>query len=130
MAVDATSINAQGATTPVATAGVRKPEIKPGLVEALASAYATLIKRQRTASAAFVRWASPHSRAHEFAWLDAGRETLLSGGRSLRIEANSVGYEAINKMMATIALNPYERELLYGYPYVIGQNDGLVVRAP
>jgi very-short-patch-repair endonuclease len=33
-------------------------------------------------------------------------------------------------MMATIELNPYERELQYGYPYILGYIDGKPVRAP
>lgn len=32
--------------------------------------------------------------------------------------------------MATIELNPYERELLYGYPYIVGFVDGKAIRAP
>lgn len=106
------------------------PEIKPGLVEALATAYAALIKRQRTASSAFVRWSTANRRAHEFAWMEVGRETLMTSGRELRIGPNSVIHDQLNKMMATIELNPYERELLYGYPYVIGQRDGVAIRAP
>lgn len=33
-------------------------------------------------------------------------------------------------MHATAELNPYEREVLYGYPYVVGRLDGRPVRAP
>lgn len=33
-------------------------------------------------------------------------------------------------MMATIELNPYERELLYGYPYLVGQTEDVPIRAP
>jgi len=108
----------------------RTPDIKAGLVEALATAYATLIKRQRTASAAFVRWSSPHSRAHEFAWLEPGRESLMSVGSDLTIPPSSAIHDSINKMMATLQLNPYERELLYGYPYVTGHVEGVPIRAP
>lgn len=112
------------------TLGFAPPVVDAGLVEALTGAYETLIKRQRTASAAFVRWSSPHRRAHEFAWVDAGEETLISSGRELRVPSSSPIYDALNKMMATIELNPYERELLYGYPYVIGHRDGKPIRAP
>lgn len=90
------------------------PEIKEGLVEAMTSAYATLIRRQRNASAAFVRWTSPHKRAHEFAWIEPGKEALMFAGRDIRVGPTSTEHESLNKMMATIALNPYERELLYG----------------
>jgi very-short-patch-repair endonuclease len=106
------------------------PELKEGLVEALTAAYATLLKRQRTASAAFVRWTAAHTRAHEFAWVAAGRETLLHGGEKLKIEQASPIFSSIQKMKATIELNHYERELQYGYPYLVGQSDGVVYRAP
>jgi hypothetical protein len=33
-------------------------------------------------------------------------------------------------MESTIRLNPYERELVYGYPYVVGRIDGISIRAP
>src|SRR5690348_6722524 len=71
----------------------------PRLIEALATAYAALVKRQRTASAAFVRWASPHRRAHEFAWMDAGREVLISSGREITVGPASSIHDALNKMM-------------------------------
>src|SRR6202521_6072024 len=96
----------------------------------MTSAFATLIKRQRNASAAFVRWTSAHKRAHEFAWMEPGKEALMFAGRDIRVGPVSTEHESLNKMMATIALNPYERELLYGYPYVVGQLDGIPIRAP
>jgi very-short-patch-repair endonuclease len=107
-----------------------QPKIKDGLVEALTSAYATLIKRQRNASTAFVRWSSPHRRAHEFTWIEESAEILMFAGRDIRIAPTSPCHESINKMMATIELNPYERELLYGYPYIVGQVSGIPIRAP
>ena len=106
------------------------PEVQPGLIEALTSAYATLLKRQRTASAAYVRWTAAHSRAHEFAWFEGGNETLLTKGGNVVIEQGSPVHSSIQKMMATMELNPYERELQYGYPYVIGQSNGKSFRAP
>src|SRR5208283_4945526 len=106
------------------------PELQPGLVEALTAAYATLLKRQRTASAAYVRWTAAHSRAHEFAWFEGGNETLLTKGGTVVIEQESPVHSSIQKMMATMELNPYERELQYGYPYVIGQSNGKSFRAP
>jgi len=62
--------------------------------------------------------------------MEPGKEALMFGGRDIRVGPASPGHESINKMMATIALNPYERELLYGYPYVVGQVDGIPIRAP
>src|SRR5271157_4842824 len=106
------------------------PEVQPGLVEALTSAYATLLKRQRTASAAYVRWTAAHSRAHEFAWYEGEQETLLTKVSNISIEADSPIHSSIQKMMATMELNPYERELQYGYPYVVGQSNGKMFRAP
>ncbi len=108
----------------------RLPRIKEGLVEAMTSAYATLIKRQRTASSAFVRWTSPHRRAHEFTWIDEEMEILMFAARDVRIDPSNSAHESVNKMMATIELNPYERELLYGYPYLVGQIDNIPIRAP
>lgn len=113
-----------------ARSGASWPEIEPGLVEALTAAYATLIKRQRTASAAFVRWTAPHRRAHEFCWLENIPEVLMSSGKEIRVSSHDPTYDSVRKMMATIELNPYERELLYGYPYVIGFVDGMAIRAP
>lgn len=106
------------------------PTIQPGLVSALTSAYATLLKRQRTASAAFVRWSTANSRSHEFCWFPEGKEQFLFTGKELRIDPSHPSYAALNKMMATIQLNPYEKDLLYGYPYVIGKSGEAIVRAP
>jgi very-short-patch-repair endonuclease len=107
-----------------------QPTFQPGLLEGLTSAYATLVKRQRTASAAFVRWSSSHQRAHEFTWLEPGDEVLVSRGNEIRIPPSSPIHDSIQKMMATIELNPYERELLYGYPYIVGQAGDVPIRAP
>jgi hypothetical protein len=82
------------------------PELQPGLVEALTAAYATLLKRQRTASAAYVRWTPAHSRAHEFAWFEAGYEALLTKGGDIVIDRESPVHSSIQKMMATMELNP------------------------
>jgi very-short-patch-repair endonuclease len=106
------------------------PQLVPGLIEELTSAYAFFLKQQRTASSAYVRWASAHSRSHEFAWLEPGSEILLMAGGQLVITPSSRIYSPIQKMMATMELNPYERELRYGYPYVVGQIDGKAIRAP
>src|SRR5438874_3846526 len=93
---------------------VASVNIHPDLVQALTAAYADLIKRQRTASAAFVRWTSSHARAHEFCWIE-GHESVMLSAKDLRITPNDPAYQSVRKMMSTIELNPYERELLYGY---------------
>ena len=54
----------------------------------------------------------------------------MFAGRDIRIDPSNSAHESINKMMATIELNPYERELLYGYPYIVGQIDDIPIRAP
>ena len=62
--------------------------------------------------------------------MEAGQEVLLFAGHSISLSNTNSIREAINKMMATIQLNPYEREVVYGYPYVIGHVDGQPIRAP
>jgi very-short-patch-repair endonuclease len=130
MAIDASLTTAGHLAEQSRRSSDRLPKIRSGLVEALTRAYASFVKRQRTASAAFVRWSSPHRRAHEFTWIDSGDEVLMSTGDDITVSEESSAYDSIHKMMSTIALNPYERELLYGYPYVIGQIDGVCIRAP
>jgi len=107
-----------------------RPELRPGLVESLTSAYAMLLKTQRTASTAYVIWNKGHKRSHEFAWLETSRETILMDRSGLTIKPESPMHPAVQKMMATMELNPYERELLYGFPYIIGQSGGIKFRAP
>lgn len=114
----------------IATDAKIEPELETGLIEQLTGAYAALLKLQRTTSTAYVRWSASHSRSHEFAWLPPSREAVLFLGQSFTIDPNSPVYESVQKMMATIELNPYERELRYGYPYVIGQLGGKTIRAP
>ena len=106
------------------------PELKEGLVESLTAAYAMLLKRQRTASAAYVRWTAAHSRSHEFAWIDKPVEPLLLNSGSFKVELDSPIFTSIQRMKATIELNPYERELQYGFPYLIGYVNGDAIRAP
>lgn len=106
-----------------------KPNFEEGLVGALTSAYASILKRQRIASSAYVRW-NDTSRAHEFAWLPSGEESLMTKGSELVIPSSSPIHSSINKMMSTLELNPYEREVLYGYPYIIGFADSRAIRAP
>jgi hypothetical protein len=107
-----------------------RPEFQTGLVEALTGAYAALLKTQRTASSAYVRWTTANTRSHEFSWLEPGKETLLTGDGRTRIASDSGIHASVHKMMATLKLNPYERELQYGYPYVVGQANGIAYRAP
>src|SRR2546426_1102947 len=103
-----------------------------GLLKALCDTYAELLRRQRTATTPFVRWSRVTSRAHDFTWMGGAetQETLMSQGRPLMVPRDSRLFDAIQKMHATATLNPYEREILYGYPYVIGRHEGDSIRGP
>lgn len=39
-------------------------------------------------------------------------------------------FDSVHKMYGTAKLNPYEREILYGFPYVIGRLKGKTIRGP
>ena len=102
------------------------------LISHLCQAYAHLLRRQRTASSAFVNWRDQTRRGHEFIWLGGAfaKEILIREGRAIRVPGGSLISGSIRKMHATGELNPYEREILYGYPYVVGRIDGRPIRAP
>ena len=101
------------------------------LRSALFKSYAELLRRQRTASSALVRWSKTTNRSHEFVWFNAGdEEKMLRFGREIYVLPTTHLYSSVQKMHATVRLNPYEREVLYGYPYVIGRRNGKSVRAP
>ena len=104
--------------------------IPPDFLKSLTSAYSDLMKQQRTASNAFVRWPKSARRRHEFVWLCERTETLFADGRRKRVESSDPAFQSVRQMESTIRLNPYERELVYGYPYVIGRIDGISIRAP
>jgi hypothetical protein len=107
--------------------------VPQGLLTGVCSTYAELLRRQRNASSPFVRWVKQTGRAHDFAWLgpNVDRETLITLSRSIQVEPGSGKLaESIRRMHGTAALNPYEREIVYGYPYVIGKRSGKPVRAP
>ena len=59
-----------------------------------------------------------------------GMEAVLTGGRDLRVTRDEPLHAELARLRASVELNPYERELRYGYPYVVGRLDGQVVRAP
>src|SRR5262245_13250720 len=106
--------------------------LKEGLLSALVSVYADVLRRQGRTTTPFVRWSKVTGRAHEFVWLGGveTREALLHGRGPLRVRRSSPLFDAVQKMHATATLNPYEREVLYGYPYVVGRLDGETVRGP
>ncbi len=101
------------------------------LLHGVAAAYAELLRRQRATSSAFVSW-QDSKRAHEFLWVGrlGEQETLIRNGSALRVKRDSPLFEGVQKMHATAELNPYEREVFYGYPYVIGRLAGRPVRGP
>lgn len=109
---------------------VQEPVIPPALLGGLCKAYAELLRRQRTASSAFVRWSKITSRSHEFVWLgsDFSQEQLMQAGKPMQVSRESPLFESVQRMHGTARLNPYEREVLYGYPYVIGRVNGKTIR--
>lgn len=106
--------------------------VPPELLSSLSRTYADLLRRQRTAASPLVSWLKTTSRSHEFTWLGGHErvEQLLGKGGSLRIRPSSIILPSVARMFATTQLNPYEREILYGYPYVIGRRAGKTIRAP
>ena len=93
----------------------RPPRVDPDLLRGLASAYATLLARQRAASTAFARSSAPTRRGHGFAWLPAGSGSLLRNDLPVRAGLDSPFGQELAAMRAAVELNPYERELIYGY---------------
>jgi very-short-patch-repair endonuclease len=104
-----------------------------GLLAALCRTYADLLRRQRTAATPFARWGHTTQRSHEFLWLggtvDRDQLMLVDGGK-VAFSRDEPLFDAIHKMYGTARLNPYERELLYGYPYVVGRLGDRAIRGP
>lgn len=103
-----------------------------GMLSALCRTYGDLLRRQRTAESAFATWGKVTRRVTEFIWLGGvlDSEPLLLGKQRLLIAPTDAAFEAVQKMHATARLNPYERELLYGFPYVIGKVGTRKIRGP
>lgn len=106
--------------------------IKAGLVSALTRVYSEVLRRQGRGATPLVRWSKVTGRAHEFAWLGGieTTETLMHGLGPMPVRRTSPLFDTIQKMHATATLNPYEREVLYGYPYIVGRRDGDTLRGP
>jgi len=106
--------------------------LREGLIRALTRTYAQVLSRTGRSTTPFVRWSRVTNRAHDFTWLGGveTRELLLHGRGPLQIRQTSSLFDAVQKMHATASLNPYEREVLYGYPYVIGRHEAETVRGP
>ncbi|MGH9919861.1 MAG: hypothetical protein ACRD6W_13485, partial [Nitrososphaerales archaeon] len=103
------------------------------LREALCRTYADLLRRQRTAATPFAQWSDTSRRSHEFMWLGGvfDRERLLlDPAKRLVFSRSDPLFEAVHKMHDTARLNPYEREVLYGYPYLVGRAREKKIRGP
>lgn len=110
----------------------RARQLPTGLLPALCHTYADLLRRQRTAASPFARWTQATRRAHEFVWLGGAFdiESLMQAATPLKFPTGHLLFDAVHKMYGTARLNPYEREILYGYPYVIGRVRGKTIRGP
>lgn len=100
---------------------------------ALCRTYADLLRRQRTAGTPFAQWSDDTRRSHEFVWLGGAfdrEQLLLQPGSALVFRPTDRLYDAVHKMHGTARLNPYEREVLYGFPYVVGNVRGKAIRGP
>jgi very-short-patch-repair endonuclease len=113
--------------------GVQGEGIDRELLEALCRTYADVLRRQRTAASPLAKWTKATNRSHEFVWLGGAFERdllMLSGGKSLVFSPGDALFEPVHKMYGTARLNPYEREVLYGYPYLVGRARGSTIRGP
>lgn len=103
------------------------------LLGALCRTYADVLRRQRTAASPLAKWTKATNRSHEFVWLGGAFDRdllMLSGGKSLVFSPGDALFEPVRKMYGTARLNPYEREVLYGYPYLVGRARGSTIRGP
>ena len=101
------------------------------LIQNVLQAYREFLLHQGSAAFALVRWGRA-TRSLDFAWLGPveTEETLILRGEPLKVPRDSPLFETVKKMHTTVTLNPYEREVLYGFPFVIGRRDGKSIRAP
>lgn len=106
--------------------------LSPAMLQALCRTYADLLRRQRTATSAFAKWSQATRRQHEFVWLgpSVAAAPFVSGEDSLVVRPGDTLWDSVHKMYGTASLNPYEREILFGYPYVVGRVGTNVVRGP
>jgi hypothetical protein len=109
-----------------------KQRLDPDMRAALCHTYADLLRRQRTASTPFARWTHTTNREHEFVWLGGvqTREQLMFGSKPLSVGQSDPLYQPLHKMYGTATLNPYEREILCGFPIVVGRIGSTSIRGP
>lgn len=107
-------------------------EFDPEFRAALCKTYADLLRRQRTAATPFARWSRATKREHEFVWLGPAIDDvpLLGKAKAFKVSPSDSLWEAVHKMYGTAMLNPYEREILFGYPYVVGRLESTTIRGP
>jgi very-short-patch-repair endonuclease len=102
------------------------------ILKSLSLAYSDLLRRQGNTASPFVRWTQATGRSHAFVWLGGSirQERLLFRGEPLKVRAGDAVFDPLQKMRATVTLNPYEREVVLGYPYAIGRREGAAIRGP
>ena len=108
-------------------------EMNDKKISDLCHVYADVLSRQGNSSASYARWPEATRRANDFVWLDADRgpeQLFMKEGSSISFKPSDAAYEQIHKMFGTLELNPYERELVYGYPYVVGKIGDRKIRGP
>ena len=106
--------------------------IDPEFRTALCRTYADLLRRQQTAASPFAQWSRATHREHEFVWLGGplARVPLMGHEAAFSVAPGDQLYDAVHKMYGTASLNPYERELLFGFPYIIGRVGTRSIRGP
>jgi very-short-patch-repair endonuclease len=112
--------------------GGAPPKLGVGLFRSVLGAYAEFLRRQGAAATAYTRWSRTSSRALEFLWLgdEIKVEEVVLSGQSLKIAKSSPLFPSVQRMHATSRLNPYEREIRYGYPFVVGMRSSKPLRGP
>jgi hypothetical protein len=108
-------------------------QLDPAMRAALCRTYADLLRRQRTAATPFAHWSKATKREHEFVWLGgtlAKEQLMLGSSKALVVKPGQALWDPLHKMYGTATLNPYEREILYGFPYVVGRVGTTTVRGP
>ncbi|MCL6537590.1 MAG: AAA family ATPase [Acidothermus sp.] len=99
----------------------------------LLQAYSEILSRQQYTITALSKWPSERSRrAPDFAWIgdDISSEQLFMGTGQAIIKSSHDAFADVRRMCATLEVNPYDRELLYGYPCVIGRTGDGIIRGP
>ena len=108
-------------------------EMNDKKISDLCRVYADVLSRQGNSSSSYARWSETTRKVNDFVWLDADRgpeQLFTKEGSSISFKPSDIAYEQIHKMFGTLELNPYERELVYGYPYVIGKIGDRKIRGP